>query len=235
MLFVGDCRHDDHAVHAAVRAVLDVERGVARKSYGPERIDAYTGAFFSNLIAYFIIVATAATLHQAGQTEIDSAAEAAQALAPVAGHTRSCCSRLACSARRCWRPGSCRSRPPTRWPRRSASARASTSTSDAPRSSSGCSAVWSSSGRWRGADARPARLRAAGGDPGAQRAAAAGAAGLHAPPQRRPGVDGRPGERTEAPGRRLDDGARYQRARPDDGRQPRGAGARLRPVRPDNR
>jgi len=62
-----------------------VERGVARKSYGPERIDAYTGAIFSDLIAYFIIVATAATLHQAGQTEINSAAEAAQALAPVAG------------------------------------------------------------------------------------------------------------------------------------------------------
>jgi Mn2+/Fe2+ NRAMP family transporter len=62
-----------------------VERGVARKQYGPERIDAYTGAVFSNLIAYFIIVATAATLHTAGQTEVDSAAQAAQALAPVAG------------------------------------------------------------------------------------------------------------------------------------------------------
>jgi NRAMP (natural resistance-associated macrophage protein)-like metal ion transporter len=62
-----------------------VERGVARRSYGPERLDAYTGAFFSNLIAYFIIVATAATLHVAGQTEIETADQAAQALAPVAG------------------------------------------------------------------------------------------------------------------------------------------------------
>jgi Mn2+/Fe2+ NRAMP family transporter len=62
-----------------------VERGVARTRYGPERIDAYTGAIFSNLIAYFIIVATAATLHQAGQTEVESAAQAAQALAPAAG------------------------------------------------------------------------------------------------------------------------------------------------------
>ena len=62
-----------------------VERGVARTTYGPERIDAWTGALFSDLIAYFIIVATAATLHQAGQTEIDNAAQAAQALAPVAG------------------------------------------------------------------------------------------------------------------------------------------------------
>jgi Mn2+/Fe2+ NRAMP family transporter len=62
-----------------------VERGTARKHYGPERIDAYTGAFFSNLIAYSIIVATAATLHQTGQTEVESAAQAAQALAPAAG------------------------------------------------------------------------------------------------------------------------------------------------------
>jgi Mn2+/Fe2+ NRAMP family transporter len=62
-----------------------VERGVARRYYGPERWDAYLGAVFSNLIAAFIIIATAATLHVAGQTEIESAAEAAQALAPVAG------------------------------------------------------------------------------------------------------------------------------------------------------
>jgi hypothetical protein len=33
---------------------------------------------------YFIILATAATLHQAGRTEIDSAAEAAEALRPLA-------------------------------------------------------------------------------------------------------------------------------------------------------
>jgi Mn2+/Fe2+ NRAMP family transporter len=62
-----------------------VERGVSRRKYGPERIDAYAGALFSNLIAYFIIVATAATLHVAGQTEIESAAQAAVALAPIAG------------------------------------------------------------------------------------------------------------------------------------------------------
>jgi Mn2+/Fe2+ NRAMP family transporter len=62
-----------------------VERGIARKRYGPERADAYTGALFSNLIAYAIIVATAATLHQTGQTEVESAAQAAQALAPAAG------------------------------------------------------------------------------------------------------------------------------------------------------
>ena len=62
-----------------------VEKGGARRYYGMERWDAYIGAIFSNTIAAFIIIATAATLHVAGQTDVESAAEAAQALAPVAG------------------------------------------------------------------------------------------------------------------------------------------------------
>ena len=63
-----------------------VERGVARRHYGPERVDAYAGAVFSNLISVTMIIATAATLHQAGQTQIDSAADAAQALEPFVGN-----------------------------------------------------------------------------------------------------------------------------------------------------
>ena len=62
-----------------------VERGVARRHYGPERLDAHTGAIFSNLIAITMIIATAATLHQAGQTNIETAADAAEALRPIAG------------------------------------------------------------------------------------------------------------------------------------------------------
>jgi NRAMP (natural resistance-associated macrophage protein)-like metal ion transporter len=63
-----------------------VEKGVARRHYGPEKIDSYAGAIFSNLIAAFMIIATAATLHIAGKTEVTSAAEAAEALRPVAGN-----------------------------------------------------------------------------------------------------------------------------------------------------
>jgi len=48
------------------------------------RIDAYSGALFSDLIAGFIIVATGATLFVAGQ-QITSAADAARALEPLAG------------------------------------------------------------------------------------------------------------------------------------------------------
>ena len=63
-----------------------VERGVARRHYGPERLDAYAGAIFSNLISITMIIATAATLHQAGQTQIESATDAARALEPFAGN-----------------------------------------------------------------------------------------------------------------------------------------------------
>lgn len=62
-----------------------VEKGVARRHYGPERIDTYVGMILSNLMSAFIIIATAATLHVAGKNTVDSAAEAAQALRPVAG------------------------------------------------------------------------------------------------------------------------------------------------------
>ena len=62
-----------------------VERGVARRHYGPERLDAYSGAVFSNLIAITMIIVTATTLHQAGQTEIETAADAARSLEPFAG------------------------------------------------------------------------------------------------------------------------------------------------------
>lgn len=57
-------------------------------SAGEERrisLDSWFGMFFSNLIAIFIIITTAATLHIAGITQIDTAAQAAEALRPLAG------------------------------------------------------------------------------------------------------------------------------------------------------
>jgi NRAMP (natural resistance-associated macrophage protein)-like metal ion transporter len=49
------------------------------------RFDTLTGMAFSNLISLAIIMAAAATLHRQGITQIGSAAEAAEALRPVAG------------------------------------------------------------------------------------------------------------------------------------------------------
>jgi NRAMP (natural resistance-associated macrophage protein)-like metal ion transporter len=49
------------------------------------RLDTYIGMAFANLVALAIIFATAATLHAAGVTDIQSSTQAAEALRPVAG------------------------------------------------------------------------------------------------------------------------------------------------------
>jgi Mn2+/Fe2+ NRAMP family transporter len=51
--------------------------------------DANMGMFFSNLIMYFVILCTAATLFHAGQNHIATAEQAAQALRPLAGRAAS--------------------------------------------------------------------------------------------------------------------------------------------------
>lgn len=50
------------------------------------RTDVLTGMFFSNLVMYFIILTTAATLNAHGQTDIETARQAAEALRPLAGN-----------------------------------------------------------------------------------------------------------------------------------------------------
>jgi Mn2+/Fe2+ NRAMP family transporter len=47
--------------------------------------DTWSGMFYSNLVAYFVILAAAVTLHVAGITDIQTAAQAAAALRPLAG------------------------------------------------------------------------------------------------------------------------------------------------------
>ncbi|MCA1491511.1 divalent metal cation transporter [Ensifer sp. NBAIM29] len=49
------------------------------------RLDTLVGMGFSNLVALFIILATAATLHRNGVTHIETSAQAAEALRPIAG------------------------------------------------------------------------------------------------------------------------------------------------------
>ena len=49
------------------------------------RLDTYLGMAFSNIVALFIILSTAATLHAQGITDIQTSAQAAEALRPIAG------------------------------------------------------------------------------------------------------------------------------------------------------
>jgi NRAMP (natural resistance-associated macrophage protein)-like metal ion transporter len=62
-----------------------VERGVTKDELKAEGREAVAGALFANLIAIFIIIATAATLFVNGTHTIGSAADAAKALGPLAG------------------------------------------------------------------------------------------------------------------------------------------------------
>jgi Mn2+/Fe2+ NRAMP family transporter len=52
---------------------------------GRIRVDTYLGMAFSNLVAFFIILTAASTLHVHGVTEISTSAQAAKALEPLAG------------------------------------------------------------------------------------------------------------------------------------------------------
>jgi NRAMP (natural resistance-associated macrophage protein)-like metal ion transporter len=60
---------------------------VARRHLRRIRWDTYVGMGFSNLIAFFIILSTAATLHASGIGDIQTSAQAAEALRPIGGQT----------------------------------------------------------------------------------------------------------------------------------------------------
>jgi NRAMP (natural resistance-associated macrophage protein)-like metal ion transporter len=72
---------DQHAdEHPLVEAPREAPEALSRI-----RIDTIAGMFASNFIAMAIMVATAATLHAHGVTNINTAADAAKALEPIAG------------------------------------------------------------------------------------------------------------------------------------------------------
>jgi Mn2+/Fe2+ NRAMP family transporter len=57
----------------------------AKRELARIRWDTFVGMAFSNLVAFFIILATAVTLHAAGRTDIQTSSQAAEALRPIAG------------------------------------------------------------------------------------------------------------------------------------------------------
>jgi Mn2+/Fe2+ NRAMP family transporter len=67
------------------RRRLSQRRGATAAELKQSWWDIVCGMLFSNVIMYFIMLATASTLFPAGQTDINTAAEAAQALQPLAG------------------------------------------------------------------------------------------------------------------------------------------------------
>jgi Mn2+/Fe2+ NRAMP family transporter len=62
-----------------------VEKGVTRRQYKASQLDVISGCVFTDVVAWFIIVACAATLFAHGFHNINDAKDAAQALHPLAG------------------------------------------------------------------------------------------------------------------------------------------------------
>jgi Mn2+/Fe2+ NRAMP family transporter len=62
-----------------------VEKGIRVKDYAASRIDVVVGSFFTDLVAWFIVVACAATLYVHGMGAIQVASDAAEAMRPLAG------------------------------------------------------------------------------------------------------------------------------------------------------
>jgi NRAMP (natural resistance-associated macrophage protein)-like metal ion transporter len=84
-LFFWQASQEVEDERAQGRMTVKQRRGATDKELRVARTDVLTGMFFSNLVMYFIILTTAATLHAHGQTHIETAREAAEALRPLAG------------------------------------------------------------------------------------------------------------------------------------------------------
>jgi Mn2+/Fe2+ NRAMP family transporter len=62
-----------------------VEKGIRVKDYATSRLDVVVGSLFTDIVAWFIIVACAATLYVHGMGAIQWASDAAEAMRPLAG------------------------------------------------------------------------------------------------------------------------------------------------------
>src|SRR3989449_1410780 len=70
---------------AGATTPLTGRRGLKPAELRATRLDIFIGMAFSNLVMYFIILTSAAVLHANGKTDIQTAGQAAAALAPLAG------------------------------------------------------------------------------------------------------------------------------------------------------
>jgi NRAMP (natural resistance-associated macrophage protein)-like metal ion transporter len=70
---------------SAGQTTLALRRGATAEELSLRNIDVGVGAFFSNMVMFFIILATAVTLNRHGITQIETSRQAAEALRPFAG------------------------------------------------------------------------------------------------------------------------------------------------------
>jgi Mn2+/Fe2+ NRAMP family transporter len=85
-LFFWQASQEVEDKRARGQGTVEEREGATDKELRVARRDVVVGMFFSNLVMYFIILTTAATLHAHGRTNIETAREAAEALRPLAGN-----------------------------------------------------------------------------------------------------------------------------------------------------
>jgi NRAMP (natural resistance-associated macrophage protein)-like metal ion transporter len=84
-LFFWQAAEEVEEERAKGRTTVGMRKGASPDELREARTDVFTGMALSNLIMYFIIMTTAATLHARGVTNIGTAQQAAEALRPIAG------------------------------------------------------------------------------------------------------------------------------------------------------
>src|SRR5437773_11753853 len=84
-LFFWQASQEVEEERAHGRRTVAQRRGATEHELRDARVDVSTGIGFSNLVFFFIVLTTASTLHRAGQEDIETARQAAEALRPLAG------------------------------------------------------------------------------------------------------------------------------------------------------
>ena len=84
-LFYWQAAQETEEEKARGRMSIASRRGASGEEIVNRKLDVGLGAFFSNLVMYFIILTTALTLHRHGVTRIETSKQAAEALGPIAG------------------------------------------------------------------------------------------------------------------------------------------------------
>jgi NRAMP (natural resistance-associated macrophage protein)-like metal ion transporter len=84
-LFFWQASEEVEEEKSAGQSSLAKRRGATEEEISLRNIDVGVGAFFSNMVMYFIILATAVTLNRHGITHIETSRQAAEALRPFAG------------------------------------------------------------------------------------------------------------------------------------------------------
>jgi Mn2+/Fe2+ NRAMP family transporter len=84
-LFFWQASEEVEDMQARHGVALNGDRAAARPELRRIKWDTWSGMFYSDITAFFIILATAVTLHVSGITDINTAAQAAKALRPLAG------------------------------------------------------------------------------------------------------------------------------------------------------